>query len=145
MIVLTSVILPYNYIIVTKVFDNLSSRLDPKLSSSGCHMLVITPEDSTNFLKFTLQERYVHDVIITEYLFELQLIYYDYYRWKMNVSLELRDRKNITWPPKQSQDNTSELTELLHCDKPNKSSNLKTPDGSFTFDLYQYQVSQAQR
>ena len=71
MIVLTSVILPYNYIIVTKVFDNLSSRLDPKLSSSGCHMLVITPEESTNFLKFTLQERYVHNVIITEYLFEL--------------------------------------------------------------------------
>ena len=59
----------------------------------------------------------------------------------MNVSLELRDRKNITWPPKQSQGNTNELTELLHCDKPNKSGNLKTPDGSFTFDLYQYQVS----
>ena len=72
MIVLMSMIFPYNYIIIVKkVFENLSSPLDPKLSSSGCHVLVITPEDSTNFLKFTLQERYVHDVIITEYLFEL--------------------------------------------------------------------------
>ena len=63
----------------------------------------------------------------------------------MNVSLELKDRKNITWLPQQSQENTNELTELLHRDKPNKSGNLKTPDGSFMFDLYERQVSQAQK
>ena len=56
----------------------------------------------------------------------------------MNISLELSDRKNITWPPRQSQENTNELTELLRCDKSNKSGNLKTPDGLFTFDLYEY-------
>ena len=73
--VLTSVILSYNnYFIVEKIFKNLSSCHGQKLSSNGCHMLVITPAESTNFLKFTLLERYVHDVIITGYLFELQLI-----------------------------------------------------------------------
>ncbi len=63
------------------------------------------------------------------------------YSWKKNVTLELKDGKNITWPPEQSRTTTNELTELLHCDKPNKSK-LKTPDGSFTFDLYHYQVAQ---
>ena len=132
---LVGLILPYYYIIVTKIFENLSSRLDPKLSSSGCHVLVITPAESTNFFKFTLPEGYIHHAL------SVIALNYDYFRWKMNVSLELSDRKNITWPPRQSQENMNELTELLHCDEPNKSRNLKTPDGSFMFDLYQYQVS----
>lgn len=45
--------------IVTKILEKLNKPSGPKLSESGCLMLVITPAESKNFFKFTLQDRYV--------------------------------------------------------------------------------------